>query len=71
MQVDEADPSAARKARRTAQTFGDLAERFIEDYAKQHKRRWREDGRQLRSMVLTKWKNTAAEDIARSNALSS
>jgi integrase len=67
VQVDEADPSAARKARRTAQTFGALAERFIEDYAKQQKRSWREDARQLRSMVLTKWKNTAAEDIARAD----
>jgi integrase len=67
VQVDEADPSAARKARRTAQTFGELAERFVEDYAKQQKRSWREDARQLRSMVLTKWKNTAAEDIARAD----
>ena len=28
-----------------------LAERFIEDYAKPHKRSWRDDARQLRTMV--------------------
>ena len=67
VQVDEADPAAAKKARRSAQTFEALAERYVEDYAKPHKRSWREDGRQLRTMVLSKWKGRAAVEIARAD----
>jgi hypothetical protein len=54
LQVDDANPAASKEARRSAVTFGTLAERFVEDYSKAHKRSWREDARQLRSMVLPK-----------------
>src|SRR5262245_63177064 len=47
-QVEDADPAAAKKARRTAMTFETLAERFVEDYAKPHKDSWRDDARRLR-----------------------
>jgi Arm domain-containing DNA-binding protein len=52
VQVDEADPQAAKKARRSADTFDALAERYIEDYAKPHKATWDEDARQIRTMCL-------------------
>jgi integrase len=67
IQSDEADPAAAKKARRTADTFGTLADRFIVDYAKPHKRSWRDDARQLRTMVLPKWKNRGAAEITRAD----
>jgi integrase len=67
VQVNEADPAAAKKARRSADTFRQLADRFIEDYAEPHKRSWRDDARQLRSMVLPKWKTRAASDITRAD----
>lgn len=71
VQVDEADPAAAKQARRSAQTFKSLADEYIELYAKgphfahgrPKKRTWREDARQLRTIVLPKWKNRSAEEI--------
>lgn len=67
VQVDEADPAAAKRARRTADTFGTLAQRFVDDYAKPHKRSWRDDARQLRTMVLPKWEHHVAGEITRAN----
>jgi integrase len=67
VQVDEADPAAAKKARRSADTFGTLAERYIEDYAKPHKRSWRDDARQLRTMVLPRWKTKPAAELTRAD----
>lgn len=67
VQVDDADPAAARKARRSAETFGELAERFVQEYSRQQKRSWREDARQVRTMLLPRWKNTPAEDITRAD----
>jgi integrase len=68
VQVNEADPAAAKKSRRSAQTFGDLADLYLTLHAKAKKRSWREDGRQLRTMVLPHWKNRPAADITRSDA---
>src|SRR5262245_9410204 len=63
-QVEDTDPAAAKKARRTAMTFETLAERFVEDYAKPHKDSWRDDARRLRTIALPKWKTRPAADIA-------
>jgi integrase len=64
VQVRASDP-AAKRARRNAESFDTLADRFIEDYAKPHKRSWREDARQIRSMCLPRWKGRAAAGITR------
>src|SRR5262245_57818114 len=42
-----ADPATAKRQARRAETFGDLAEDFIERYAKKHKRSWKDDDRIL------------------------
>ena len=60
VQVDESDPQAAKKARRSADTFDTLAEKYISDYAKPHKATWDEDARQIRTMCLPRWKGRAA-----------
>jgi integrase len=67
VQVEEADPAEAKRGRRKADTFEALALRFIEDYAKPHKRSWREDGRQLRTMAFPQWKNRPASEIERAD----
>jgi integrase len=67
VQVKGSDPAAATRARRSAESFDKLADRFIEDYAKPHKRSWREDARQIRSMCLPRWKGRAAADITRAD----
>jgi integrase len=67
VQVEDGDPQAAKKLRRSADTFDTLAERFIEDYAKPHKATWNEDARQIRTMCLPRWKGKAAVDITRAD----
>ena len=67
VQVNESDPASAKRARRNAESFDKLADRFIEDYAKPHKRSWREDARQIRSMCLPRWQGRAAADITRAD----
>jgi integrase len=67
VQTEDADPQAAKKARRSADTFDILAERYIEDYAKPNKATWDEDARQIRSMCLPRWKTKAAVDIQRAD----
>lgn len=65
VQVKESVPAAPKRSQRNAELFDQLANRFIEDYAKPHKRSWREDARQIRSMCLPRWKGRAAVDITR------
>jgi integrase len=67
VQVNDADSTAAKRARRSAGSFDKLADRFIENYAKPHKRSWREDARQIRSMCLPRWKGRTAADITRAD----
>ena len=66
-QVSDVDPAAEKKARRAAQTFGELAAQYLELHAKAKKRTWREDARQLRSIVLPKWRNRRTVEIAKAD----
>ncbi len=63
VQVDDSDPAAAKKARRTALTFATLADRFVEEYAQPRKKSWRDDARRLRTICKPAWKGRAAVDI--------
>jgi integrase len=59
------DPAGEKKATRLGDTFGDLAEDYIELYAKPNKRSWKEDRRALDRDLLPKFKNRKAADIKR------
>lgn len=59
------DPAADKTAEREADTFGDLAERYIEKYAKPRKRSWREDRRALDRDLLPRFKHRKASGIKR------
>jgi integrase len=59
------DPAGEKKAARLGDTFGDLAEDYIELYAKPNKRSWKEDRRALDRDLLPKFKNRKAADIKR------
>ena len=63
VQVTAADPAAAKRARRSAETFEQLADRYVEEWARPQKRSWRDDARQLRTMCLPRWKTRAVDDI--------
>ena len=59
------DPAADKKAERGADTFGELAEKYIERYAKPRKRSWKEDRRALDRDLLPRFKHRKAAGIKR------
>jgi integrase len=59
------DPASEKTARRKAETFGELAEEYIERYAKPRKRSWRKDRLALDRDLLPALKNRKATDIRR------
>jgi integrase len=60
--VKGGDPAADRNAQREAMTFKDLADIYIEEYAKPNKRSWREDERIL-NKYCQPWHSTKASTI--------
>jgi integrase len=61
------DPSRQRQLEREADadTFGALAERYIEQHAKPKKRSWREDRRRLTKEIPRSWRKRPAGEITR------
>lgn len=64
-----ADPAAEKRQALEAETFGELAEAYVEKYAKAQKRSWKEDRRALDRDLLPKFKNRKAGDIRRREVL--
>jgi integrase len=63
------DPASSVKAARLADTFGELAEQYMDRHAKVHKRSWREDRRALDRDILPRFKNLKAKDVRRADIL--
>jgi integrase len=63
------DPVVEKRAAREVLTFGKLADKYIEDYAKLNKKSWQEDERQLEADLLPKWKSRPATDISSEDLL--
>jgi integrase len=59
------DPSAEKQADREAETFKEFSELYMIRHAKQKKRSWKEDQRNLDKDILPEWKNLKAKDITR------
>jgi integrase len=59
------DPASERRVERDADSFGQLAEAYLERYAKKNKRSWKTDEEVLNRDVLPKWKHRRAKDISR------
>lgn len=62
------DPAAERRQSREAGTFAELAERYIERWAKPRKRTWKNDQWLLEAHVLPRWKHLPAAEISRKDA---
>lgn len=60
-----ADPATEKQSGRKAETIGDLADLYIEKWAKPKKRSWKADDNLLRHKVLPKWRHRAIADITR------
>jgi integrase len=65
VQYEGADPAAAKKAERAAETFAELAADYIERYAKRQKRSWRKDQLILEKDALPRFGKRKAQDITR------
>ncbi len=63
------DPAADKKAERLAETFGELAQAYLEKYAKARKRSWREDARVIQRELLPRWGSRKAKDIKRRDVI--
>jgi hypothetical protein len=63
------DPVLEKRAARNVLTFGELADRYLEEHAKPNKRSWEEDQRQLDSSLLPKWRNQPAGEITSDDLL--
>lgn len=59
------DPASQRKAEREADTFGDLADQYMERYAKKHKRSWFKDQQALDRDLLPRFRHRKAASIRR------
>ena len=63
--VGGGDPAMVKRADRSAISFGELADDYIERHAKPKKRTWRDDKRMLEKYVPKEWRRTNAADVRR------
>jgi len=62
------DPAAERRAERGAGTFADLAERYVEEYAKKNNKSWEHTRDKLvRPHLLARWGKLDAKSISRAD----
>lgn len=61
------DPAAEKKRERAAETFGELADAYIERWAKPRKKSWKEDQRIIKANLLPRFKPTRAKDVTRAD----
>src|SRR5262245_51590184 len=66
LQVAEGeDPAADKRAERGAGTFADLAQRYVEQYAKRKNKSWEQSDRLVQRYVLPRWGKLQAASITR------
>lgn len=63
------DPAAEKKAKASADTFGELAAVYLERYAKERKRSWREDERIINRELLPFWTSRKAAELRRRDVI--
>jgi integrase len=63
------DPATEKQQARRAPLFEDIAEQYLEKYAKVHKKSWRADARLLHKEILPAWGKRQAVDIARRDVI--
>ena len=60
-----ADPATEKQAGRKAETVGELADLYIEKWARPRKRSWKADRNLLDRKILPRWRHRAIVDITR------
>ena len=65
--ADGEDPAGLKRAEKRAETFAELANDYIERYAKKRKRTWRVDERVLKKDVLPAFGSRKTKDVERAD----
>jgi integrase len=63
--VEGKDPQADKKAKRLAGTFEELANSYVEDYAKKNNKSWQQAAALVKRYVLPRWAKLKPADITR------
>jgi integrase len=61
------DPAADRRAERNRGTFAEVAERYVETYAKKHNKSWAQPAALVRRFLLPRWGKLPAHTISRAD----
>src|SRR5262249_33335165 len=61
------DPAAEKRAERGAGTFADLAQRYVEQYARKENKSWQQSEYLVRRYLLPRWGKLQAAGIARAD----
>ena len=61
------DPAAEKRAERGAGTFAELAERYVEHYAKRRNKSWAQADKLIRRQALPRWAKLQAASISRAD----
>jgi integrase len=61
------DPQAERRAQRSAGTFAELHQRYLEEWAKRYNKSWQQAERLIRVYVLKRWAKIKADQIGRAD----
>lgn len=70
--ADGANPSEVKRVKRAgahARSFAAVADRFLTEHSKRHKRSWQADERNLNLHVLPRWKGHQIEDVRRADII--
>ena len=61
------DPAAEKRAERSRGTFAELAEQYVEQYAKKHNKSWRQAATLVQRYLVPRWGTLQANTITRSD----
>jgi len=61
------DPAAEKKAQRSTGTFGELATKYVEQYAKKHNKSWKQGASLVERYATERWGDLPANKIGRSD----
>ena len=61
------DPAGERQADRRAGTFGELADRYREEWSKRRNKSWKQADELVRRHLLPRWGHVRAKEITRAN----
>ena len=61
------DPAAERRALRSRGTFGEIASRYVEDYAKRNNKSWKQPDALVRRHLLPRWGKLQAAAVTRAD----